>query len=140
MEQETSGTASKRFFEWLETKAYKMHVRVLLSRYRAYTPCETCHGARLKTEALLWRLGTRELADAVLEPARRFRPDGAQWPRETLEALPGLTIHDVMLLPIERAQRSWRSSCRSRSMRRPICCSARSARRFSYLCESASAI
>src|SRR5688572_10707933 len=30
---------AKRFFEWLETKAYKMHVRVLLSRYRAYTPC-----------------------------------------------------------------------------------------------------
>jgi excinuclease ABC subunit A len=29
----------KRFFEWLETKAYKMHIRVLLSRYRAYTPC-----------------------------------------------------------------------------------------------------
>ena len=28
----------RRFFAWLETKAYKMHIRVLLSRYRAYTP------------------------------------------------------------------------------------------------------
>ena len=43
-----SGTASRAFFKWLETKAYKMHVRVLLSKYRAYTPCETCGGARLK--------------------------------------------------------------------------------------------
>ncbi len=39
---------AKRFFEWLETKSYKMHVRVLLSRYRAYTPCLTCNGARLE--------------------------------------------------------------------------------------------
>ena len=57
---------AKRFFEWLETRSYKMHVRVLLSRYRAYTPCDACDGARLKTDALLWRVGTRELADAVL--------------------------------------------------------------------------
>ncbi len=47
----------RRFFEWLETKAYKMHIRVLLSRYRSYTECPACHGARLKPEALLWRLG-----------------------------------------------------------------------------------
>ena len=39
----------KRFFAWLETRAYKMHVRVLLSRYRTYTPCAACDGARLKT-------------------------------------------------------------------------------------------
>jgi excinuclease ABC subunit A len=94
---------AKRFFAWLETKSYKMHVRVLLSRYRSYTPCETCDGARLKTEALLWRLGDRELADSVLGSHRRFRPRGAQWSAATLEALPGLTLHDVMLLPVERA-------------------------------------
>ncbi len=34
----------KRFFAWLESKAYKMHIRVLLSKYRAYTPCEACGG------------------------------------------------------------------------------------------------
>jgi excinuclease ABC subunit A len=45
---------------WLETKAYKMHIRVLLSKYRAYTPCTQCGGARLKTDALLWRLGTQQ--------------------------------------------------------------------------------
>ena len=49
----------KRFFEYLESKAYKMHIRVLLSKYRSYTPCETCGGARLKLESLLWRLGTQ---------------------------------------------------------------------------------
>ena len=94
----------KRFFAWLETKSYKMHVRVLLSRYRAYTPCATCDGARLKTEAVLWRVGGRELADTALAGATpRFRPNGVQWPEEALRSLPGLSIHDVMLLPVERA-------------------------------------
>jgi excinuclease ABC subunit A len=93
----------KRFFAWLETKAYKMHVRVLLSRYRAYTPCTTCDGARLKTQALLWRLGSRELAEAALGSSTRFRPSGVQWTDETLQAMPGLSVHDVMLLPVERA-------------------------------------
>jgi excinuclease ABC subunit A len=92
----------KRFFEYLETKAYKMHIRVLLSKYRSYTPCEVCGGARLKTASLLWRLGGQEDADAVLAPARRFLPRGVQWTRAQLEALPGLCLHDLMLLPIER--------------------------------------
>ena len=48
----------KRFFEYLETKAYKMHIRVLLSKYRSYTPCGTCGSARLKLEPLLWRLSS----------------------------------------------------------------------------------
>jgi excinuclease ABC subunit A len=37
----------KGFFEWLESRTYKMHVRVLLSKYRSYRECEDCHGARL---------------------------------------------------------------------------------------------
>src|SRR5207249_3436354 len=93
-----------RFFRWLETKAYKMHVRVLLSRYRAYTPCSACGGARLKPEALLWRVGTKEDADRVLDPARRFRPAGATFGDEVLRALPGLTVHDLVLLPAERTR------------------------------------
>ncbi|MCD6076391.1 MAG: uvrA2, partial [Ramlibacter sp.] len=95
----------KRFFEYLESKAYKMHIRVLLSKYRSYTPCEVCAGARLKTEPLLWRLGSKEDADAVLEPEKRFLPVGVQWSRAQLEALPGLTLHDLMMLPIERLRR-----------------------------------
>ena len=95
----------KRFFEYLESKAYKMHIRVLLSKYRSYTPCEVCGGARLKIEPLLWRLGSKEDADAVLEPGKRFMPVGVEWTRDQLEALPGLSLHDLMMLPIERLRR-----------------------------------
>jgi len=95
----------KRFFEYLESKAYKMHIRVLLSKYRSYTPCEACGGARLKTDSLLWRIGSKEDADAVLEPSKRFMPVGTAWSREQLEALPGLCLHDLMLMPIDRLRR-----------------------------------
>jgi excinuclease ABC subunit A len=93
-----------RFFAWLETRAYKMHIRVLLSRYRAYTPCRVCEGARLKPDALLWRLGTRDDADRVLDPARRCRPCGTRYEDEVLAHLPGLTLHDIALLPIAQAR------------------------------------
>ena len=65
----------KHFFAWLETKAYKMHIRVLLSKYRAYTPCAACGSARLKPDALLWRLGTERLSihDLALLPIDRVR-------------------------------------------------------------------
>jgi excinuclease ABC subunit A len=92
----------RRFFGYLESKAYKMHIRVLLSKYRSYTPCPACGGARLKLEALLWRIGSKENADAALPPAKRFMPVGVAWSRDQLEALPGLTVHDLMLLPIDR--------------------------------------
>ncbi len=41
----------KGFFDWLETKKYKIHVRVKLAKYRSYEPCPQCHGSRLKTAA-----------------------------------------------------------------------------------------
>ena len=95
----------KRFFEYLESKAYKMHIRVLLSKYRSYTPCHVCGGARLKTEALLWRLGTKADADAVMPVADRLLPVGVAWSREQLEALPGLSLHDLMQLPLVKLRR-----------------------------------
>ena len=41
----------KGFFEWLETKKYKIHVRVKLAKYRSYEPCPHCKGSRLKLAA-----------------------------------------------------------------------------------------
>jgi excinuclease ABC subunit A len=68
----------RRFFDWLESKAYKMHIRVLLSKYRSYTQCPACQGARLRPDALLWRVG----------------------------APPGRSLHELMLLPVEEC-RDW---------------------------------
>ncbi|HTO87357.1 MAG TPA: excinuclease ABC subunit UvrA [Thermoanaerobaculia bacterium] len=50
------------FFDWLETKRYKIHVRVLLARYRAYTLCPECRGARLAPAALAVRFRERTLS------------------------------------------------------------------------------
>ena len=91
-----------RFFEYLESKAYKMHIRVLLSKYRSYTECPSCGGARLKTDSLLWRIGTKEQADAVLPAEKRYLPKGVTWSRAQLEALPGLCLHDLMLMPLDK--------------------------------------
>ena len=93
-----------RFFEYLESKAYKMHIRVLLSKYRSYTVCPACGGARLKLESQLWRLGSKADADAVLAPSLRSLPVGAAWSREQLEALPGLGLHDLMRLPLDKVR------------------------------------
>jgi excinuclease ABC subunit A len=63
------------FFKWLESKTYKMHVRVLLSRYRAYTTCPKCKGGRFQPETLNYRIvsparnGTREIARTLPEVA-----------------------------------------------------------------------
>jgi len=46
----------KGYFRWLESKSYKMHVRVLLARYRKYNTCPDCHGARFQPETLLYRI------------------------------------------------------------------------------------
>ena len=92
-----------RFFKWLESKAYKMHVRVLLSKYRSYDACAACGGARLRPESLLWRLGTLDDARAVVALEARFRGHLPALSDAAFAALPGLTIHDLMLLPVERS-------------------------------------
>jgi excinuclease ABC subunit A len=51
------------FFAWLERRKYKMHLRVFLSRWRSSRPCDQCHGARLRPEALAIRLGGRNIAE-----------------------------------------------------------------------------
>jgi len=71
------------FFNWLESKAYKMHIRVLLSRYRSYSECSTCNGARLKPESLWWTLPQR--------------------PGTNGSARKSLRIDELMQLPLDEA-------------------------------------
>jgi excinuclease ABC subunit A len=52
-----------RFFDWIQTKIYKMHVRVFLSKFRSYSTCPDCGGSRLKTEALNWKWQGHTLPD-----------------------------------------------------------------------------
>lgn len=49
------------FFSDLEKDTYKMHIRVLLSRYRGYTSCYVCKGARLRKEALQVKVGGKNI-------------------------------------------------------------------------------
>jgi excinuclease ABC subunit A len=73
------------FFDWLETKRYKIHVRVLLARYRAYTLCGGCGGARLAPPALWVRFRGRtiaELSDLPLSDLRVFLDELVLSPEE----------------------------------------------------------
>jgi excinuclease ABC subunit A len=56
-------TAVREFFEYLETKKYKLHVRVFLSRYRGYTVCPECKGSRLRQEARDIFINGKNIAD-----------------------------------------------------------------------------
>jgi excinuclease ABC subunit A len=53
----------RAWFKWLETRTYKMHVRVLLARYREYAPCLACKTSRLNATALSYRVAGKNVAD-----------------------------------------------------------------------------
>ncbi len=55
----------KGFFEWLDTKKYKLHVRVFLAKYRGYTRCPDCKGTRLRQEARDVKIGGRSLPEIL---------------------------------------------------------------------------
>ncbi|HEY6070017.1 MAG TPA: hypothetical protein VIU85_01495, partial [Chthoniobacterales bacterium] len=100
------------FFRWLESKTYKMHVRVLLSRYRAYVTCPKCKGGRYQPEALNYKI---------------------QGAAET--AFPCLTIPEFQALSISNAHDFLRSlkiasGDRTTEMLRDEICA-----RLNYLCE-----
>jgi excinuclease ABC subunit A len=61
----------KGYFRWLESRAYKMHVRVALSRYRIYKICPECGGTRFRPEPLLYRAGGLNIAEFYGLPVRR---------------------------------------------------------------------
>jgi len=63
------------FFQWLERKKYKLHVRVFLSRYRGYAICPECHGTRLRAEARAVRLSGKSITEVcamTVTEARQF--------------------------------------------------------------------
>ncbi|HKV06661.1 MAG TPA: excinuclease ABC subunit A, partial [Thermoanaerobaculia bacterium] len=66
------------FFEWLEQRTYKVHVRVLLARYRSYTECPECRGTRLKPEAVAVRLEGKNLPQLTALSVEQLRT----WLRE----------------------------------------------------------
>jgi len=63
------------FFNYLERKKYKLHVRVFLSRYRGYSLCSACSGARLRMEAQQVRISGKNICDVcrmTVEEALQF--------------------------------------------------------------------
>jgi excinuclease ABC subunit A len=70
----------KGYFDWLEARTYKMHVRVLLSRYRSYTRCAACAGGRYQPETLNFRITGPDGSPYTL-------PDLAGMPVDRLAAL-----------------------------------------------------
>src|SRR5437588_8452292 len=89
------------FFDWLDTKKYKLHVRVFLSKYRGYTRCPDCDGGRLRQEARDVRVGDRTLPKgssfSIKEAAAFF---------EALELTPEQSaIADRVLFEIRRRLR-----------------------------------
>ena len=66
----------RAFFDWLESRSYKMHVRVMLSHYREYAVCGKCGGSRLVEDALCWKL---------------------------VSGTSRVSVHDLMLMPVSEA-------------------------------------
>ena len=94
----------KGYFRWLESKAYKMHVRVLLSRYRAYTPCPDCNGKRFQPEALLYKVQSPKSKVQSQNEERGKIVEGKSRTREFSGFnAEGLTLADFYQLPIRDA-------------------------------------
>ncbi|HEY2103949.1 MAG TPA: excinuclease ABC subunit UvrA [Chthoniobacterales bacterium] len=110
------------FFRWLESKTYKMHVRVLLSRYRAYTTCPSCHGGRFQPDALNYRV-----IAAVSEGDSNKNGHRKSPPQFTLSGFDALSISEALALleNIEIAP----TAKTARTLRGEICA------RLNYLCQ-----
>jgi excinuclease ABC subunit A len=91
----------KGYFRWLESKSYKMHVRVLLSRYRSYTPCPDCHGRRFQPEALLYKIATDDLPSTppIREKSAETPSNGSANPKSQI------SLADFYQLPVRDAFR-----------------------------------
>jgi len=61
-----------KFFEKLEQKNYKMHIRILLSRYRGYTTCAACKGSRLRRESMQVKINFKSIFDLIKLPINKL--------------------------------------------------------------------
>ena len=84
------------WFRRLERRSYRMHVRVLLARYRAYLLCPECQGSRLKPDALHYRIEGKDIAQInamSVGAAHRFfselKPTGA------MDQVAGLILEEI---------------------------------------------
>ena len=71
----TGFSGIRGFFRSLDTKKYKLHVRVFLAKYRGYAPCPDCRGQRLRAEARAVLLNGRNICEAsglTISAAREF--------------------------------------------------------------------
>ncbi len=105
------------FFKRLERKKYKMHVRVFIARFRGYETCPRCRGARMRPEALAWRVDGRTLPEYWDMPVAQAAPifgRAARSPDPTTSLLCGEIasrmqyLHDVGLgyLTLSRQSRT----------------------------------
>ncbi len=62
------------FFKYLESKAYKIQYRVMLSRYRGRTLCPDCKGTRLRKDANYVKIGGRSVSELMLMPVNELLP------------------------------------------------------------------
>ncbi len=85
----------KGFFQWLETKRYKLHVRVFLSRYRSYIPCGNCGGSRLSPNALLWLIGGKSIADLYSMPIEHLHSFFQDYCRSGLDEAAALLAQEI---------------------------------------------
>ena len=108
------------FFRWLESKTYKMHVRVLLSRYRAYVTCPKCNGGRYQPEALNYKIRGAHAASRAVS-------GGSPETLLTLPQFQALSISDArdLLRTIEGSP----DDKTAQMLRDEICA------RLNYLCE-----
>jgi len=84
------------FFKWLESKTYKMHVRVLLSRYRAYTTCPDCKGGRFQPAALNYRIADTGYRKPESAASSSSSLSGIRYPQsEILLTLPELATRSI---------------------------------------------
>ena len=88
------------FFKWMEKRTYKMHIRVFLSRYRAYKPCTTCNGGRFQPETLNFRLPLpgkpMTLPEIAATPVSRLSPLLRELPIPTGDAAATMLLDQIV--------------------------------------------